>query len=224
MKNNKTYHISFVKQKETKVLTLFGWFSIIMFICLLFFLFLINIYPYLSIYRPIEAEVLVVHGWNQDIVLEKAANEFLRSGYSYIFTTGGKLNKASDFMEITNYAQLGDSTLRKFGIKEDQIIATPVEGLKVNWTYYSAIALKKWLKTSKPEIKNINIYSVGSYSRETRLIYKRVLGKEYNVGILFTNNPDLDESIWWKSSYGIKIIMGNTFSYLCTFFFFNPGK
>jgi len=54
----------------------------------------------------------------------------------------------------------------------------------------SILAFRDWLKTSKYKVKGINIISSGPHARRTWMIYNKVLGKDYNIGII--SLPDFD--------------------------------
>ena len=222
MKKNNHSTISFTKRKETKVLTIYGWLLLIILILSFFFLFIIKIHPFLATYRPIDADILVVEGWLPDITIERASKEFNYQDYLFLITTGGLISNGAYFIEDSTFAELSASTLKKFGLKEDLIIKIPFHGMRQDLSYVSALALKRWLLESDLNIKSLNILSLGSDSRRSWLVYKRVLGKEISVGIIPSENPYYDPENWWKSINGVRTVLGDAFGYLFTFFFFNP--
>lgn len=59
---------------------------------LLFFLFSENIASFLSIIRPIKANVLIVEGWIPHNDIEKSIDIISDPQYDYILTTGGKVD------------------------------------------------------------------------------------------------------------------------------------
>ena len=70
------------------------------------------------------------------------------------------------------------------GIDSSKIKALPGKKARVNRTLTSALAVRDWLGTSNPDVKGINIVSVGTHSRRTWMTYNRVLHKSYNIGII----------------------------------------
>jgi hypothetical protein len=78
------------------------------------------------------------------------------------------------------------------GVDPSRIIAVPGEGTNINRTLKSALAFRDWLKASKCTVKGINLISFGPHARRKWMIYNKILGKKYSVGIIYF--PDLDNS------------------------------
>jgi len=48
------------------------------------------------------------------------------------------------------------------------------------------------------------------------MIYKKVLGKNTDTGIIMVNSVNYDISNWWRSTAGIKATVDETASYIYT--------
>lgn len=70
------------------------------------------------------------------------------------------------------------------GIDPSVIVAVPGEKTYINRTLKSALAFRSWLKSSKLQVKGINIISSGPHAIRTWMIYNRIMGKDYNIGII----------------------------------------
>lgn len=81
-------------------------------------------------------------------------------------------------------AELTRNRLFLMGLDSTKIKALPGKKARLNRTLTSALAVRYWLGTSNPDVKGINIVSVGTHSRRTWMTYNRVLHKTYNVGII----------------------------------------
>lgn len=96
------------------------------------------------------------------------------------------------------------------------IKAIPVLYTKFSRTYSCALAFKEWYLKSSFKDKPVNIVSLGPHSRRTWMIYKKVLGKNIDVGIIAVNNRGYDMNNWWKSLAGIKNTIHELVSYIYT--------
>jgi len=75
---------------------------------------------------------------------------------------------------------------------------------------------KEWYLKSPYKGKSVNIISLGPHTRRTWMIYKKVMGKNTDVGIILVNSVNYDISNWWKSLAGIKATVDETASYVYT--------
>jgi hypothetical protein len=104
----------------------------------------------------------------------------LNSKYDYLEIDG----KDKIIFKYSSYAELARNKLQNMGINGDSITAIPGERTAVNRTLKSAKASQIWLKESNLKIKGINIVSLGSHAQRTWMVYRKVLGNQYNIGII----------------------------------------
>ncbi|MBE9468601.1 MAG: YdcF family protein [Bacteroidetes bacterium] len=214
--------IKLLKNKKTKVLTLQAWLLIILIIFNLFILFKYKVYPFLATNKTVNAEILVVEGWLPDYALKNAVNEYKTNNYKIIITTGVPLLKGYYLSEYQNFANISKKTLIKLGLDETKIIAIPTKNVKKDRTYASAIAVRNWLNENKPRIKSINVYTLGSHSRRTLLLYNEAFNNDVIIGIYAHNNRDFKDKEWWTTSQGVRTVIGNFIAYIYAKFFFYP--
>lgn len=88
-------------------------------------------------------------------------------------------------------AEITRNELIRMGVDSSKITAVPGEKTYVNRTLRSVLAVRNWLKTSKYNVKGINILSSGPHARRKYMIYDKILGKDTRVGIIYI--PDINK-------------------------------
>lgn len=86
--------------------------------------------------------------------------------------------------DFTSYAELAKNRLMSMGIASSHIISIPCNKVIINRTLTSALAFRDWLKTTKIDVKAINIISMGTHARRTWMTYNKILNEKYNIGII----------------------------------------
>jgi hypothetical protein len=85
---------------------------------------------------------------------------------------------------ITSAAVLAKNRLVLLGIDSSLITPVPAKRVRVNRTLTSALAFRDWIKTENPDIKGINIISMGTHARRTWMTYNKILDEKYEIGII----------------------------------------
>jgi hypothetical protein len=89
---------------------------------------------------------------------------------------------------INNFSSNAEETrndLIRMNVNPSSVVAVPGEGDYINNTLKIALAFRDWLKVSKYDVKGINIMSFGPHARRKYMIYNKILGKDYRVGIIY---------------------------------------
>jgi len=94
---------------------------------------------------------------------------------------GGKNRTVNDYV---SHPQIIRNKLISVGIDSSAIVAVTGKRTTINRTLASALAVRKWLKTSELNIKGVNVLSMGIHSRRTWLTYRRVLKGSFDTGII----------------------------------------
>lgn len=174
---------------------------------------LANIHPYLSVTEPAPgANILVVEGWVPDSVLERHLKGFEPGQpYDYICTTGSTLSEGSYLSEYKNFAELAAKSLEKLGIPPDRIIVAPSEEHVRDRSYHNALGFKKKLDaTDNQTLRNakaIDVLTNGTHGRRTRILFRKVLGDQVDVGIISEAADAYDPDRWFASSEGVKSVI-----------------
>ena len=110
--------------------------------------------------------------------------------YNSVYYIGSLDEKNRIINNFNSNAEYTRNELIRIGVDPSSIVAVPGEKTYINRTLKSILAFRDWLKTSKYKVKGINIISSGPHARRTWMIYNKVLGKDYNIGII--SLPDFD--------------------------------
>jgi DUF218 domain len=156
---------------------------------------------------------MVVEGWIPEYALARAAEDFRNKGFGLLIVTGGPVEVGHYLTGYNSLADVGAVTLRKLGIDSSRIAAVPAPFVQKDRTYEEAVCLKRWLASSGMPEKALTLYSIGCHSRRSHLLFSRVLGKEYTVGIVACANRDYDNQHWWHYSNGVRAVADETLAY-----------
>ncbi len=150
------------------------------------------VFSFLSLNRPIKAQVLVIEGWLTDRMLKEAAGEFKRGKYSYCLVSGRSF---SSHMPMRVIIRSGiDSVAVKF---------TDAETRRGHNTYHIALASRQWLRMHDPAVSTLNVFTAGPHGRKSWIIFKRVFGHDYSIGVISSSIERNDTDLWWESEQGL---------------------
>jgi hypothetical protein len=172
-----------------------------------------GIHPFLAIHDSQPGGFLILEGWAPDYVFDVATNEFARNHYAKIYVTGNPIDKGAPLVEYKTAAELGAATLAKMGLDTNCFQAVPAPFVARDRTYTSALTLKKLLAAQGQLPARLNILTLDAHARRTRLLFQQVFGADATIGILAIPCRDYDEVHWWRSSPGVRTVMGELLSY-----------
>ena len=203
----------FLRRRECLLPTWRGWLVLLLACAALIVLIVRRAYPFLAVNDPVYNGALVVEGWMPDYALQQAITEFRRDHYSRLFVTGGPLDQGAPLSEYRTAAELGAATLLRLGADTNAVEAVPAPKVRVDRTYASAVALRNWLDQQAVAETNFNIISLGPHARRSRLLFEKALGRGCRVGVTAIESEDYDASHWWKSSDGVRTVIGEMIAY-----------
>lgn len=169
---------------------------------------------FLSVNRPVAANVLVVEGWLPDYALQQSLDEFRNGQYERLVTAGGLLEQGYFLSDYGSYANLAGASLIKLGLPGDRLIEAPAPETFRNRTFESVRSVRAKLNERGIRIQGINVVSMGPHARRTRLVYQRVFGRYVNVGVIAVAPRDYDPNHWWKSSQGVESVFGEALGWV----------
>jgi hypothetical protein len=217
-------YLGLMKRRNCLALTWLGWIALFVVIVGLGVFMTRAIHPFLALNYPVQSRTLVVEGWLPDYALEKAIVEFKGHNCTMIITTGGPLERGFHLEQYKTNAELAAATLRELGFEEELVVAVPAPSVIRDRTYAAALALRDWLSNSNMALESLNLYTLGPHARRSRLIFRKALGKEIEVGVIAADNINYDPLNWWKSSRGVRTVFGEMIAYLYARFFFHPTE
>jgi hypothetical protein len=168
---------------------------------------------FLSVNRPVQAQILVVEGWLPDYAMRDAAAEFNRGEYRWLLTAGESDPELAKWSHFTNWADHAAAELSKLHVDAVKIIAVPSAYTSRDRTFSSAMAVKDWL-AHQPQIKTANVYTLGSHGRRTRLLYEKAFGSSIKIGVISHEDTAYDAKHWWATSEGTRIVGSEAIAYL----------
>lgn len=169
---------------------------------------------FLSIHDPVMSNVLVVEGWMPDYALSHAVETINDGGYGKVLTTGVPLDKGSMFSDYRNGAEFAAARLVYLGSDIGLIAAVPAPQVYRDRTWHMASAVQNWLSENGGLPESINLISIGTHARRSRMLYQRALGSSVEVGVIVIETRSFDIDNWWKTSAGVKTTIMEFIAYL----------
>lgn len=224
MEPNRTYW-GLLRRRQCRVPTLRAWLLLAVTGAVLGLMAVRAAYPFLAVTQPAPGGVLVVEGWASDDTLEAAIAEFKQNHYARLFVTGVPLLQGAPLSEYKNYAHLGAATLVKLGLSTNDVQAVPTPLTQRDRTYAMALSLRTWLREHQMSPAKVNLITQGPHARRSRLLYEKALGSACTVGVIAVPAKDYDEQHWWRSSQGVRIVIGELLAYgYARLFFYPPAE
>lgn len=181
-------------------------------------------FPFLSCQAPIdEADVLVVEGWLQPYSMGDAAQVFQRGHYRIILTCGDITGDGWDRTPPYTFADRAAASLQKLGLG-DHVVAVPTYQQRKDRTYHSALAVRAWLSAHGGPVRALNVVTMGPHARRSRLLFQKAFGDDTRIGVIALDDRDYDPAHWWRTSEGVREILGEAITYLYARLFFWPGE
>jgi len=146
-----------------------------------------------SVLIQFDNDIFDEYGDRNLYVKEIILNNAIHIPYQYnsVYDIGvldGKRRLENNF---NSHAELARNALLSLGIDSSLILAIPGKRVRINRTLSSALAFSDWLKTTKIEVKGINIVTSGTHAKRTLMTYNKILNKKYEIGII--SLPDYKE-------------------------------
>ncbi len=200
------------QRTEVWTLTGLGWAIIAIALSVGFCLGCWWMYPFLTVSRPSpDAKVAVVEGWLPDDVLKTLISDL--QDYQVVLTTGYPVTYGRYLSGYDNFSKVAADTLIWFGLLPETVIPIPSARVERNRTFASAIAVREWLLQNHPDVKVINLYSMGPHARRSWLIFRRAL-QPIEVGVCAAEPSDYEPHRWWQTSSGTRSVLAEAISLL----------
>ena len=222
MKNQPIKNYFLINYKVRWGLSLYGWiFLALMILAPLYYGFR-NFYSVLAPVQREKTDILVLEGFVSDYVLYEAIKEFKNNHYKLLITTGTPLEYGGFLAPYRNTARIAGMSLLKLGFDSTKLVIIGTDEIRNDRTYNSAVVLKNWIRSNRPDIKAINLMTMSVHSGRSRLLFKAALGDSIKVGIISTTNFYYGAHSWWRSSKGFRETMNEAIGYFYVRYFFRP--
>ncbi|MEI7724712.1 MAG: YdcF family protein [Bacteroidota bacterium] len=211
-----------VNRRERWGLSIYGWIFIIIMITLPVYIGFRNLYSILAPVQREKTDILVLEGFISDYVLQAAINEFRGKHYSLLITTGTPLEYGDLLAPYRNTARVAGMSLIKLGFDSTKLVMIGTDEIRNDRTYNSAIKLKKWMVSHRPDINAVNLMTMSVHGGRSLLLFKAALGDSIRVGIISVPNFYYGQHSWWKSSKGFRETINEAIGYFYVRYFFRP--
>ncbi len=212
----------FVSRRVRWGLTAYGYLTVAVIICLSLYLMFRNLYSILAPVNREQTKVLVLEGFVSDFVFQCAIREFNDYHYTLLLTTGTPVEYGGMLIPYRNTARVAGMSMLKLGLDSTKLVIIESDEIRNDRTYNSAVKLKQWIRANRPDIKAINLMTMGAHGGRSQLLFEAALGDSIRVGIISVPNLYYGSDSWWKSGKGFRETMNETFGYFYTRFFFHP--
>lgn len=165
---------------------------------------------------------MVVEGWIHDFALDDAISLFNLGDYEKIVCTGVQIETGSYIQQFKSYPEMTADRLRKMGIPEEKIVVAIADVAKKDRTYMAAVALREAFMAYNLEERNLHLVTVGPHGRRSRMLFQKALGPDFEIGVTCLEPASYDPEEWFKSSEGVRYVIGETLAYLYAKFLFHP--
>ena len=216
--------LRFTKKKECTVLTWQGKIIIISaFTGIALFIFL-KFPIFLSNNNPVNGKYLVLDGIMPDYSIQQAIEIFNNQNYTTVIATGSKLESGYFISEKKTMAELTYATFIALGFDSANVIVIPEGDILKDRTYTSELSLKKYFDKHQISSADVDVLALGCHARRSRILFQLALGENYNVGIIAVPDNSFNINKWWKTSKGVRTVVGETIAYIYAKIFFFPDK
>ena len=149
--------------------------------------------------------------------------EFKSNNYKLLIVTGAPLEYGDLLAPCRNTARVAGLSLLRLGFDSTKLVMIGTDDIRNERTYNSAVRLRQWLVTNRPDITAVNLMTMGVHGGRSRMLFRKALGDSVKVGIISVPNFYYGPDSWWKSSKGFRETMNEAIGYYYIKFFFHPG-
>jgi hypothetical protein len=182
------------------------------------------LHPFLATADPVPAEVLVVEGWSPPYAMKQAAAEFWLAGYKRILVTRPVFDPLDADSNNPLSADYMVRVLIKFGAPQGRVETVSFSAVNKDRTFHSALAVKQWLRQNGLSVAALDVATMGTHARRSRLLYQRAFGNDVKIGVIPLQNVEYDPARWWAYSEGVREVVGEGIAYVYARFLFRPSS
>ena len=176
---------------------------------------------FLAVSEPVRGRYLVVEGWMPAFAYQYAGEAFRAGRYERVIAVGALPDFALSNGAPREFAAVG--SLVAAGIPPDAIVEAMGGPVHQDRTYHSALNLRRWLASQRIASTRLDVITLGPHARRSRLLFEKALGPGVTVGVYAVPDPRFDLAHWWRSSEGVRSVLGETIAYVYARLFFDPG-
>ena len=216
--------LGLMRRRQLWFPTWYGWLLLLFLTVLAGYGVLHRIHPFLAPERAVESDILVVEGWVPDYALKRGLDLSVEQKSRYLLLTGGTVRGEVNPEPGDTYANMAMKRLKRIGgdlshvhpVPSPEMTPEPVR----DRTYTSALAVKKWLEGQGKNVTSINVLTIGTHARRSRLLFQKAFGSEVEIGVIAVRGREYDPRVWWRYSEGVKEVLSEGAAYIYARFLF----
>jgi hypothetical protein len=181
-----------------------------------------TIQPFLAITERTPASVLVVEGWIPASTMDQAAREFKTGGYQRLILLRPILADPDKYISGRFNGDYMANMLFAYGVPQERETTLYPLVAEKDRTFHSALDAKKWLLDHGMPVESLDVVTIGPHARRSRLMYEKAFGGGARIGIVALRDSSYDPTHWWRTSEGVREVVGETIAYIYARLLFHP--
>lgn len=162
--------------------------------------------PFLSVTHPVHGEFLVVEGWIPTYVMSQVAAEFKNGKYRKLLLVT---------FDVEQYkSEWARDELVKHGVPPESIGTVLSPSVLKDRTYQLALSARNWFTQEEMTVSSLDVATVGPHARRSRLMFEKAFGNSTIIGIIALDDMAYDAQHWWRSSEGVREVLGEVIAYV----------
>lgn len=217
--------IKFIKKTKSYRLTWFARILLLIITIVLLTAAFRNLNTFLVITKPVESKVMVLEGWLPDYTIREMMGYYYEHDFEKLIITGLPTHKGYYVTQYNNTAEISLKALEFFGFDTGGIVQLSIpQSIYKDRTYMTALMVSEYLEKEKPELKGLNIFTLGCHARRSRLLFEKAFGEQCEIGVIAGKDHNYEAHKWWRSSKGFRTVTNEFMAWIYVKLFFNPDK
>jgi hypothetical protein len=203
-------------------LTWRGWALVVALVPVIGVCFVLTVYPFLAPTERVPASLLVVEGWMPPSMMKEVAAEFKSANYERAVVVRSVLATGDKYESGRYMADWLARILVEDGVPESKLTTLVPIVVHKDRTYHSALAVKEWISAQHLSLSALDIATDGPHARRSRFLYQKAFGDSVKVGVISFSGHEYDSHHWWRTSAGVRDVIGESIAYLYARLIFSP--
>lgn len=173
--------------------------------------FMFCIHNFLAITKPVSGQVLIVESWfaNRPTAMREVAGHFAKGHYQLVLFVGGTKSGPAG----KSSAELAADCLAGLGLDRKFIQVAAETDVEFNRTFGSARTARSWITRERPEVRAVDVVTLGVHARKSLILFQKVFAPERTVGIIALTETAYPPNQWWTTRTGWYLVLRNTAGY-----------
>jgi uncharacterized SAM-binding protein YcdF (DUF218 family) len=178
----------------------------------------------LAVNHPKDGDLMILESWiTADYFLKEASAEFKRGHYRKLLILRSTYSGEEAF-QTERQGRVDDKYVSRllvtYGVPCQAIATKVYSAVERDRTYHAALSAKEWVSENGFRIQRVNVVTVGPHARRSWLMFDKVFGSDTEIGVVTLQDPTYDAARWWRTSEGVREVLGESIAYLYARFFF----